>query len=168
MQYTVDKSLRQKQMISKVGSFPFLLAFKLVFCQIFLPAGKFAAFPAHANSPMIAERDAIDPKRAEEVLLDANEEARKYSFYMLGSFDISPDHNRLAYAEDTTGEFLSPRKVCPFKYMPLLLCQCKLHSAHVVLRRHSRNCVFNEAVRCTPSLNLLDYSFIRLVKFLLG
>ncbi len=47
--------------------------------------------------------DEVDPNEPEEVLLDANEEARKHSFYMLGSFEVSPDHGRLAYAEDTTG-----------------------------------------------------------------
>lgn len=57
---------------------------------------------------LFAERDAIDPDQAEEVLLDANEEAKKHSFYMLGSFDISPDHSRLAYAEDVTGVHVPP------------------------------------------------------------
>ena len=87
-------------MISKVGSRT------NASCQITCPVkNKLVALLFHLNVSSHAERDSIDPKRAVEVLLDANEEARKHSFYMLGSFDISPDHNRLAYAEDTTGKF---------------------------------------------------------------
>ena len=51
----------------------------------------------------LAEKDAMDIAEPEEILLDGNKEAAKYSFYMLGSFEVSPDHTKLAYAEDTTG-----------------------------------------------------------------
>lgn len=51
-----------------------------------------------------AANDRLDESQPEEILLDANAEAKKYSFYMLGSFAVSPDHSKLAYAEDTTGE----------------------------------------------------------------
>ena len=50
-----------------------------------------------------AELDTIDESQSSEVLLNANEEAKKHSFYMLGTFKVSPDHTKLAYAEDTTG-----------------------------------------------------------------
>lgn len=40
----------------------------------------------------------------EEILLDANEEARSHAFYMLGSLEISPDHSMVAYACDITGK----------------------------------------------------------------
>jgi oligopeptidase B len=50
-----------------------------------------------------AELDVVDPNKEEQVILDGNKEASKYSFYMLGSFEVSPDHTKLAYAEDTTG-----------------------------------------------------------------
>ena len=49
------------------------------------------------------ETDKMDPDEPEEVLLDTNMEAEKYSFYILGSFEVSPDHSMLAYAEDVTG-----------------------------------------------------------------
>lgn len=55
---------------------------------------------------MPLEADKLDESQPEEILLDANEEAKKFSFYMLGSFTVSPDHTKLAYAEDTTGAFL--------------------------------------------------------------
>ena len=47
--------------------------------------------------------DAVDPNVEEEIVLDGNKEASKHSFWMLGSFEISPDNTKLAYAEDTTG-----------------------------------------------------------------
>ena len=49
------------------------------------------------------ETDRMGPNEPEEVLLDANMEAEKYTFYILGSFEVSPDHSMLAYAEDVTG-----------------------------------------------------------------
>jgi len=50
-----------------------------------------------------AELDTVNPNKEEQVILDGNKEAKKYSFYMLGSYEVSPDHTKLAYAEDTTG-----------------------------------------------------------------
>lgn len=34
----------------------------------------------------------MDESVPEEVLLDENVEADKYSFYMVGGFEVSPDH----------------------------------------------------------------------------
>ena len=39
-----------------------------------------------------AEMDAMDLSAPEEVLLDENVEAAKHSFYMVGGFEVSPDH----------------------------------------------------------------------------
>lgn len=39
----------------------------------------------------------------EEVLLDENKLAQKYEFFSLGVFDISPNHQILAYSVDTSG-----------------------------------------------------------------
>lgn len=50
--------------------------------------------------------------------MDANAEARKHSFYMLGSFEVSPDHTKLAYAEDVTGKPLSPFSFPPLPQSP--------------------------------------------------
>ena len=52
---------------------------------------------------MCPETDRMDPNEPEEILLDANKEAEQYTFYILGSFEVSPDHSMLAYAEDVTG-----------------------------------------------------------------
>ena len=43
------------------------------------------------------------PKGKEEIILDENVLAKKSKFFALGSTDISPDHTKLAYATDTTG-----------------------------------------------------------------
>ena len=40
---------------------------------------------------------------AEEILLDANVEARGRDFYQVGTFDVSPDNRWLAYCDDTVG-----------------------------------------------------------------
>ena len=45
----------------------------------------------------------MDTEQEEEVLLDENAEAARFDFYMVGSFEISPNHKLLAYAEDTSG-----------------------------------------------------------------
>lgn len=41
---------------------------------------------------LAVEGDAMDTSIPEEVLLDENEEAAKYEFYMVGGFEVSPDH----------------------------------------------------------------------------
>lgn len=45
----------------------------------------------------------MDLSVPEEIILDANKEASKHEFYMLGSFEISPDHTMVAYECDVTG-----------------------------------------------------------------
>jgi len=40
---------------------------------------------------------------AEEILLDENKEAEGHEFYMVGGFDVSPNHELLAYGVDLTG-----------------------------------------------------------------
>ncbi|MSR78009.1 MAG: S9 family peptidase [Candidatus Omnitrophica bacterium] len=40
---------------------------------------------------------------AEEILLDSNELAHGLEYFSLGSFNLSPDHQLLAYSTDTTG-----------------------------------------------------------------
>lgn len=50
-----------------------------------------------------AETDVLDETLPEEILLDENAEASKHSFYMVGGFEVSPDHRLLAWAEDTVG-----------------------------------------------------------------
>ena len=39
----------------------------------------------------------------EEVLLDENEESKGHEFYMVGGFEVSPDHTKVAFGVDTTG-----------------------------------------------------------------
>jgi protease II len=50
-----------------------------------------------------AETDIMDESLPEEILLDENAEAEKHSFYMVGSFEVSPDQQLLAWAEDIVG-----------------------------------------------------------------
>ena len=40
---------------------------------------------------------------AEEILLNPNELARDLDFFQIGVYEISPDHNLLAYSTDTSG-----------------------------------------------------------------
>lgn len=49
------------------------------------------------------EEDAYDPAVLEEILLDENAEARRFSFYSTGAVTPSPDHKLLAYCVDTVG-----------------------------------------------------------------
>lgn len=51
----------------------------------------------------MAETDVMDDSLPEEVLLDENAEAEKHSFYMVGGFEVSPNQQLLAWAEDTVG-----------------------------------------------------------------
>lgn len=39
-----------------------------------------------------AEADTLDQSQPEEILLDENEEAKRHSFYMVGGFEVSPNH----------------------------------------------------------------------------
>jgi len=55
--------------------------------------------------PALADVDAGTPALAgEQVLFDANVEASGHDFFSLGSFDVSDDGTRLAYATDTVGD----------------------------------------------------------------
>lgn len=45
----------------------------------------------------------MDESSPEEVLLDENAEAKGHAFYMVGGFEVSPNHKLLAYGVDTTG-----------------------------------------------------------------
>jgi len=44
------------------------------------------------------------PLPGEQVLLDGNKEAQGHDFFALGTFDVTPDGTRLAYAVDTVGD----------------------------------------------------------------
>lgn len=50
---------------------------------------------------LVRKKGSLDSQ--EETLLDLNELAKGTSYFNLGSFEISPQHNYLAYAADTTG-----------------------------------------------------------------
>nr|WP_311198148.1 S9 family peptidase [Ornithinimicrobium sp. INDO-MA30-4] len=53
------------------------------------------------------QRPVLDPMsvpEGEQVLLDGNKEAAGQEFFALGAFDVSPDHQLLAYAVDNTGD----------------------------------------------------------------
>ncbi len=70
-----------------------------------------AQYDVHCRAPIAGEDDwtppAIAPGAAipgEQVVLDDNLEAEGHDFYSLGSFDVSPDGNLLAYAVDTAGD----------------------------------------------------------------
>ncbi len=53
-------------------------------------------YPVHA-------RRADDSGAAEQILLDVNALAREHAFFDLGSCEVSPDGQRLAYTQDTVG-----------------------------------------------------------------
>lgn len=57
--------------------------------------------PADAKPP--TEADSLEGCGEEEVLLDENEEAKKWSFYVVGGYEVSPNQKLLAWAEDTKG-----------------------------------------------------------------
>jgi oligopeptidase B len=56
-------------------------------------------YEIHCRRP----RGAVDLD-AEEVLLDENEQAEGMEYFALGAFEVSPDHRRLAFAVDDTGD----------------------------------------------------------------
>ena len=45
----------------------------------------------------------MDTTQQEEILLNEIAEAANYDFFMVSGLEVSPDHKRLAYAEDTSG-----------------------------------------------------------------
>ena len=66
-------------------------------------------YPVHARVPAAGEWappeiDAGTVPAGEQVLLDQNVAADGHDFFSLGSFDVSEDGARLAYAVDTTGD----------------------------------------------------------------
>ncbi|TDV60082.1 S9 family peptidase [Pseudomonas sp. LP_7_YM] len=60
-------------------------------------------YARHYRCPRPADDSQTIDERAEELLLDPNALANG-SFFSLGAFSISPDHQRLAYSLDTSGE----------------------------------------------------------------
>jgi len=59
------------------------------------------AVPDPSRPPAIGDK--LDTEQKEEILLDENKEASGHSFYMVGAFEVSPDHKLLCYAVDTQG-----------------------------------------------------------------
>lgn len=62
----------------------------------------YARFSADQEYPVLARR-AGAPDAPEQVLLDVNELAAGHGFFDLGTFEISPDNQRLAWCEDHVG-----------------------------------------------------------------
>ena len=60
-------------------------------------------YPRHYRCPRPADDSLQIDEQAEELLLDPNALANG-GFFALGAFNISPDHQRLAYSLDTSGE----------------------------------------------------------------
>jgi oligopeptidase B len=70
-----------------------------------------AQYGVHCRAPIAGDDDwtppAVEPGTAipgEQVVLDDNAEAEGHDFYSLGSFDVSPSGDLLAYAVDTVGD----------------------------------------------------------------
>ncbi|MCS5733943.1 S9 family peptidase [Herbiconiux daphne] len=68
-------------------------------------------YGVHCRAPITGDDDWTPPDLApgtevpgEQVVLDDNVQADGHEFYSLGSFDVSPDGNLLAYAVDTLGD----------------------------------------------------------------
>ena len=61
------------------------------------------AISAATATAVASEMDVMDESMPEEILLDENEDAKGHEFYMVGGFDVSPDHRLLAYGVDTKG-----------------------------------------------------------------
>ncbi|KJK00585.1 peptidase S9 [Pseudomonas sp. 21] len=60
-------------------------------------------YPRHYRSPRPADGSLTVEESAEELLLDPNELAGD-GFLSVGAFSISPDHSKLAYSLDTSGD----------------------------------------------------------------
>lgn len=64
------------------------------------------ALPSTLLSSPPSENDTMDNSAAaapEEIILDENEEAKGHDFYMVGGFEVSPDHKLVAYGVDLKG-----------------------------------------------------------------
>ena len=57
---------------------------------------------AGAQYPIYCRRP-VDDAAAEEILLDLNPLASGHAYFRLGGFEVSPDHEKLAYSVDTSG-----------------------------------------------------------------
>jgi oligopeptidase B len=62
----------------------------------------YARFEPGKEHPIFARRKG-SPDAPEEVLLDANERALGHDYYQIGSVEVSPNSERLAFSEDTVG-----------------------------------------------------------------
>jgi len=64
-----------------------------------------AEYPIHARRKQVsgAATQAPQVQSPEEILLDGNALARGHDFHQIGGFEVSPDNQLLAYAEDTVG-----------------------------------------------------------------
>ena len=62
----------------------------------------YARFEPGKEHPIFARRKG-SPDAPEEVLLDANERALGTDYYQIGSVEVSPNSERLAFSEDTVG-----------------------------------------------------------------
>ncbi len=60
--------------------------------------------PRDLGSSRVPELDPEQPLPGEQVLLDGNAAAEGHEFFTLGAFGVSPDHSRLVYAVDVTGD----------------------------------------------------------------
>lgn len=66
-------------------------------------------YAVECRAPRVADEPRPMPEpgatvTGEQVLLDANEEARGHEFFALGALTVSPDHHLLGYAVDTEGD----------------------------------------------------------------
>lgn len=66
-------------------------------------------YPTYCRAPLhdraaVPELDPERPLPGESVLLDANAAADGSEFFALGAYEISPDHGRLAWSADVTGD----------------------------------------------------------------
>ena len=78
---------------------------------VLLPHGRGPAVRLHCRCPVDDADDWTPPAleadaeiAGEQVLLDGNVEAEGHEFFSLGTFDVSPDGNLLAYSTDVAGD----------------------------------------------------------------
>jgi oligopeptidase B len=55
-------------------------------------------YAVHCRRKIVNEKE-----MEEEILLDENAESKSHEFYMVGGFDVSPNHSLVAFGVDTTG-----------------------------------------------------------------